>query len=145
MKTFKEFLAETQSLSESRIQDLKKAKEPEIKKLQQKYGAKVSTKIDGGSEIVVTIASSKIDFFGSLKDKGMQSYAEERGYYNFNFTHSDHANKEFTGIAAEFLTQLSKILLDDKKSVYNNDSQENIPNFYSRIDIGNYKHPYILL
>ena len=74
MKTFKEFLAESQTNEQYFNQEKKKKLEPNVKKVLNKYGVKATLAVNNHSTFVVNIQSSKIDFWNSMTDKIKNNY-----------------------------------------------------------------------
>ena len=79
-------------------QEMKKAKAPAIKALAKKYGVKVSLGVHNHRSFVATIRSGEIDF-------GLTE--QDRGYRRVN-----RIENVYTGLAKEFLTELSNIMIE---------------------------------
>ena len=141
MKTFKEFLAESQTNEQYFSQEKKKNLEPNVKKVLNKYGVKATLAVQNHSTFVVNIQSSKIDFWNSMSDKIKNNY-KDREYIGVNtYWIKDH----WKGEAQKFLLELKDAMMQGNHD--NSDIQSDYfdVGWYIDINIGTWKKPYQLI
>ena len=111
-------------------QEMKKAKAPAIKAICKKYGIKATMGVEHHSTFIVNIKSGIIDFDDDNSRHSVNPYSYDR---------------DFTGIALEFLTELIDAMMDGNHNNNNAMIDYFDVGFYITVNIGKWDTPYKLI
>lgn len=130
-------------------QEKKKLKLPLLKELFDEYKLKATVSVEEHSTLVVTISSGKIDFIGNYNENLKENRAKgiEREFSNEILDGYIRVNeywleKQFTGIALEFLLKLKGIMMEGNHDRSDVQSDYFDVGWYISIRIGKYDKPY---
>jgi hypothetical protein len=126
-------------------QDRKAQLAPAIKQVCKKYNAKVSIAVRHHSTLIVTIASSPIDFIKNYNDTNKDAHRYEPITDTYHRVNEYYIDSNFTDTARDFLMELRQAA----NTLNHNNSNLMIDYFdvgyYVDIKIGAYDKPYLLL
>jgi hypothetical protein len=118
-------------------QEGKKSFQPKIKSILKKYGVSGTLSVKNHSTICLTISKGNIDFF-SMIEKNLEMDVKY-GYVNVNpYWH----NKQFYGIARDFLTEIFLVLNHGNWNKSDVQSDYFNVGWYTEIRIGTWDKPY---
>ncbi len=117
-------------------QERKKELEPAIKAILKKYGVKASISVKHYSTLVLTVASSKIDFLGEYNVKTTLDYIQVNHFW---------IKEWFEGKAKDFLIEIEQAM--NVSNFDHSDSQSDYfhVGWYIDINIGKGNKPYVLM
>ena len=141
MKTFKEFLAESQINEMYFDKEVMKKLEKGVKNVLNKYGVKATLRPDSYITFFVDIQSSKIDFWDSLVGEWKDWYKDDK-YIKVNLTRLE---EQWEGKAQKFLLELKDAMMYGDHTNPDIKTKYHINGWNIQVNIGTQKKPYQLI
>ena len=108
------------------------------KQFPSKNGYKISVRREHGSMVYVTIQAAPIDLGSAIKEK----YSHGEGYAQINVYYID-SHFEKHPEAKKFLSKIYSIINQGNGTEVIDGDYGNVPNFYTRINVGEWDKPFV--